>query len=85
MGEILRKLTMNNVMVAKFRAPQKPSSLKEMEIAINWNILPNFQNFDNSKLLARKRIRWIPPTMSTVKLNFDGAMRDGMAVACGVL
>ncbi|MDN8880908.1 hypothetical protein Q0O26_13885, partial [Staphylococcus aureus] len=60
-------------------------SMKELEIARNWNILHNFQHFDNSKMLARKRTRWIPPTMSIVKLNFDGAMRDDMELVGGVL
>ena len=59
--------------------------MKEVEISRNWNILHNFQNFDNLKMLARKRTRWIPTTTSAVKLNFDGAGRDDMVTVVGVL
>ena len=59
--------------------------MKEEEIARNWNILHNIQNFDNSKILARKISYQIPHTMSTINLHFDGAVRGGLAIVGGVL
>lgn len=76
-GEILGKLVMDNVMVAKFRVPQEPPSRKEKDIVGRWNILLDFHKFDNLKRVARKNTRWIPPTGSTVKLNFNAVARRG--------
>ena len=66
-GEILGKLIIDNVMVAKVKVPQEPSSRKEEDIVERWNILPNFHNFDNLKMLARRNTWWNqPPTGPTI-------------------
>lgn len=85
MGEILGKLITENVMDAKVRLPQEPLSRNEVDIAKRWNILPKFHNFENLKVVSRRNICWNPPTSPTVKLNFDGAIRKGLAAAGDVL
>ena len=54
MGDILGKLVLENVMVAKFRVPQEPPSRKEEDISRRWNILLDLHKFKNSKMVARK-------------------------------
>lgn len=85
MGEILGKIITENVMEAKVIFPQEHPSRKEEDIAKRWNILPNFHNFDNLKMLSRKNMCWNPPTGPTVKLNFDWAAHKGLVPVGGVL
>lgn len=84
-GEILGKIITENVIVAKVRLPQEPPSRKEEDIAERWNILLNFHNFDNSKMLTRRNTCWNTPTSPSIKLNFDGVAHKGLAIVGGLL
>lgn len=56
MGKLINK----NVMAAKVKLPQEPPSRNEEDITERWNILPNFHNFENLKVVARRYTCWTP-------------------------
>ena len=45
----------------------------------------NFKDFDNSKTIKRQQTKWKPPTITQLKLNFDGATKAGVGAMGGVL
>lgn len=75
------KLIVENMQNCRWQKPSVPPSMIEQRIARCRNLEEGFMEVDNSKQLARIRMRWSPPKESWVKLNFDGtARREGSAV-----
>ncbi|XP_059068382.1 uncharacterized protein LOC131858914 [Cryptomeria japonica] len=50
-----------------------------------WNLLDNFLRYDNSKKIERLNTKWSTPTPPWLKLNFDGAARNGFATGGGII
>ena len=55
------------------------------KIAERWGIRQNFKHFDNSKIIKRQQTKQKPATSTWLKLNFDGAVREGIKAMSGVL
>ena len=82
---IMEKLLKENIRIVKCKTPKEEPSRKEGQITKKWGIQGDFYHFDNSKVLKRQKTRWKPPTLTQLKLNFDGATKGGMGVVGGVL
>ena len=82
---IMVKLVMENILNTICRLPKEEPGRIACKIAERWGIQQNFKHFDNSKIIKRQQTKWKPATSIWLKLNFDGAAREGIGVAGGVL
>ena len=81
---IMEKLIKENIMRAKCKILKEEPGRKEYQIAERWGIQKNFKDFDNSKTIKRQQTKWKPPTITKLKLNFNGAAKVGVGVAGGM-
>ena len=82
---IMQKLIMENILNTKCRLPKEELGWAACKIAERWGIQKNFKDFDNSKIIKRQQTKWKPATSTWLKLNFDGAAREGIEATGGVL
>ena len=82
---IMGKLITENILSTKCKLRKEEPGWAACKLSKRWGIQKNFKDFDNSKIIKRQETIWKPTTSTWLKLNFDGATREGIRAACGVL
>lgn len=66
------KMLMDNIFMTRWKTPSNPPNLVDRRITEHWKLPLEFKLFNNTSKINTKSTKWLAPSPSLHKLNFDG-------------
>ncbi|XP_057869009.2 uncharacterized protein LOC131076016 [Cryptomeria japonica] len=78
-------MLMDNISVTRWKTPSNPPNSVDRRIVEHWKLPSEFKLFNNTSKINRKRTKWLSPSPSWHKLNFDGSAQNIWQAGGGVI